>query len=61
LKELEHKLDRLELDSLKDYIEKQMKKLKKIQKAISQDIKEYGKSNPEWYDAFVKKRAILTQ
>ena len=26
--------------------------LKKIQKAISQDIKEYGKSNPEWYDAF---------
>ena len=26
--------------------------LKKIQKAISQDIKEYGKTNPEWYDAF---------
>lgn len=26
--------------------------LKKIQKAISRDIQEYGKSNPEWYDAF---------
>ncbi|MBM3467720.1 MAG: DNA alkylation repair protein [Alphaproteobacteria bacterium] len=26
--------------------------LKRIQKAISQDIKEYGKTNPEWYDAF---------
>jgi hypothetical protein len=26
--------------------------LKKIQKAISQDIEQYGKSNPEWYDAF---------
>ncbi len=26
--------------------------LKKIQKAISEDIKEYGKTNPEWYDAF---------
>lgn len=26
--------------------------LRKIQKAISQDIKEYGKSNHEWYDAF---------
>jgi hypothetical protein len=28
--------------------------LKKIQKAISQDIEQYGKSNPEWYDAFKK-------
>ncbi|WPX99717.1 hypothetical protein Megpolyxen_01615 (plasmid) [Candidatus Megaera polyxenophila] len=26
--------------------------LKKIQKAISQDIEQYGKTNPEWYDAF---------
>lgn len=26
--------------------------LKKIQKAISRDIEEYGKTNPEWYDAF---------
>jgi hypothetical protein len=26
--------------------------LKKIQKAITRDIEEYGKSNPEWYDAF---------
>ena len=26
--------------------------LKKIQKAISRDIEQYGKSNPEWYDAF---------
>jgi len=26
--------------------------LRKVQKAISQDIKEYGKTNPEWYDAF---------
>jgi hypothetical protein len=26
--------------------------LKKIQKAVSRDIQEYGKSNPEWYDAF---------
>lgn len=26
--------------------------LRKIQKAISQDIEEYGKTNPEWYDAF---------
>ena len=38
LKELEHKLDRLELDSLKDYIEKQMKKLKKIQKDNLQPV-----------------------
>jgi hypothetical protein len=30
-KELENKLDRLELNSLKDYIEKQLKKLKKLQ------------------------------
>jgi len=28
------------------------KQLKKIQKAVLQDIKEYGKTNPEWYDAF---------
>jgi hypothetical protein len=28
------------------------KQLKKIQKAISQDIKEYGNSNPEWYQTF---------
>ena len=26
--------------------------LKKIQKAVSRDIEEYGKTNPEWYDAF---------
>ena len=26
--------------------------LKKIQKAISQHIEQYGKTNPEWYDAF---------
>ena len=26
--------------------------LKKIQKAISQDIEQYGKTNPEWYEAF---------
>lgn len=26
--------------------------LRKVQKAISQDIREYGKTNPEWYDAF---------
>lgn len=31
LHELENKLDRLELDSLKEYIEKQLKKLKKLQ------------------------------
>ncbi len=30
-KELENKLDRLEVESLKDYIEKQLKKLKKLQ------------------------------
>jgi hypothetical protein len=30
-KELDCKLDRLELDPLKEYIEKQLKKLKKIQ------------------------------
>ncbi len=33
-KELENKLDRLELDSLKDQIEKQLKKLRKIQVII---------------------------
>lgn len=30
-KELENKLDRLELSSLKDYIEKQLRRLKKLQ------------------------------
>jgi hypothetical protein len=34
LKELESKLDRLELDSLKEYIEKQLKKLKKLQVSL---------------------------
>jgi hypothetical protein len=31
LKELETKLDRAEIDSLKDYLDKQLKKIKKIQ------------------------------
>jgi DNA repair exonuclease SbcCD ATPase subunit len=35
-KELEQKLDRLELDSLKEYVEKQMKKLKNLQKRTVQ-------------------------
>jgi len=38
LKELEGKLDRLELDSLKDYIEKQLRRLKKFQKENSAPI-----------------------
>ena len=39
LKELENKLDRLELDSIKDLLEKQMKKFKKIQQVnLTSDI-----------------------
>lgn len=35
MKELEAKLDRLELEPFKDYIEKQLRKIKKLQVKIS--------------------------
>lgn len=38
LKEIENKLDRLELDGLKDQIEKQLRKLRKMQKESIQPI-----------------------
>lgn len=57
-KELESKLDRLELDGLKEYIEKQMKKFKKMQKENIQPIQPIAGINPE-DDAAGLRRQLL--
>ncbi|CAF0811876.1 unnamed protein product [Brachionus calyciflorus] len=57
IKELESKLDRLELDGLKDYIEKQLRKLKKLQKESVQPFSN-GLNNSE-DDAAGLRRQLL--